>query len=51
MRCACSSNQGLTDLGLLFNSLPGYLTLPLDREQVYDDYIKVRTLKPCVQIR
>jgi formate dehydrogenase major subunit len=41
-----SNIQGLTDLGLLYNSLPGYLTLPLDREQSYEDYIKVRTQKP-----
>ena len=25
--------QGLTDLGLLSNSLPGYLSLPRDAEQ------------------
>src|SRR5262249_1973975 len=41
-----SNIQGLTDLGLLSNSLPGYLTLPREAEQNYDDYIKVRTLKP-----
>jgi formate dehydrogenase major subunit len=41
-----SNIQGLTDLGLLFNSLPGYMTLPADKEQNYDDYIKARALKP-----
>jgi formate dehydrogenase major subunit len=41
-----SNIQGLTDLGLLSNSLPGYLTLPREGEQSYEDYIKVRTLKP-----
>jgi formate dehydrogenase major subunit len=41
-----SNIQGLTDLGLLSNLLPGYLTLPGEKEQSYDDYIKVRTLKP-----
>ena len=41
-----SNIQGLTDLGLLSNSLPGYLTLPRDTEQNYADYIKVRTLLP-----
>jgi formate dehydrogenase major subunit len=41
-----SNIQGLTDLGLLTDALPGYLTLPRDAEQVYEDYIKVRTLKP-----
>ena len=41
-----SNIQGLTDLGLLSNLLPGYMSLPFDREQVYEDYIKVRALKP-----
>jgi formate dehydrogenase major subunit len=38
--------QGLTDLGLLSNLLPGYLTLPTDKEPDYDAYLKKRTLKP-----
>lgn len=41
-----SNIQGLTDLGLLSNSLPGYLTLPFDREQDYDKYVAVRAQKP-----
>lgn len=41
-----SNIQGLTDLGLLSNLLPGYLTLPREAEQSYADYIKVRTLMP-----
>ena len=41
-----SNIQGLTDLGLLSNSLPGYLTLARDPEQRLDDYLKPRTLKP-----
>ena len=41
-----SNIQGLTDLGLLSNSLPGYLTLARDSEQNLDDYLKPRTLKP-----
>jgi formate dehydrogenase major subunit len=41
-----SNIQGLTDLGLLTDALPGYLTLPRDAEQNYDEYIKVRTIKP-----
>src|SRR6187402_1588643 len=41
-----SNIQGLTDLGLLTNLLPGYLTLPAEREQDYEAYIKSRTLKP-----
>jgi formate dehydrogenase major subunit len=41
-----SNIQGLTDLGLLSNLLPGYLTLPTDKEDDYDAYLKKRTLKP-----
>ena len=41
-----SNIQGLTDLGLLSNLLPGYLTLPAEREQDYEAYLKARTLKP-----
>jgi formate dehydrogenase major subunit len=41
-----SNIQGLTDLGLLSNSLPGYLTLPLDAEQDYKGYLEKRTQKP-----
>ena len=41
-----SNIQGLTDLGLLSNLLPGYMTLPIDPEQNFDDYIAKRTLKP-----
>jgi formate dehydrogenase major subunit len=41
-----SNIQGLTDLGLLSNSLPGYLTLPLDSEQDYKEYLAKRTQKP-----
>ena len=37
-----SNIQGLTDLGLLSNLLPGYLTLPRDNEQDYDAYIAKR---------
>ncbi len=37
-----SNIQGLTDLGLLSNLLPGYLTLPRDEEQSYSDYIAER---------
>jgi formate dehydrogenase major subunit len=40
-----SNIQGLTDLGLLTNSLPGYLSLPREAEQSYEDYVKVRTPK------
>ena len=41
-----SNIQGLTDLGLLSNSLPGYLSLAKDSEQTLDDYLKPRTIKP-----
>ena len=41
-----SNIQGLTDLGLLSNLLPGYLTLAGDAEQDYAAYIAKRTQKP-----
>jgi formate dehydrogenase major subunit len=41
-----SNIQGLTDLGLLSNTLPGYLTLPGEKETDYDAYIAKRALKP-----
>jgi len=41
-----SNIQGLTDLGLLSDALPGYLTLPRDSEQSLDSYLKPRTLLP-----
>ncbi len=41
-----SNIQGLTDLGLLSNLLPGYMTLPGDKETDYKAYIGSRALKP-----
>jgi len=41
-----SNIQGLTDLGLLSNLLPGYMTLPGDAEQDYATYIAKRAFKP-----
>jgi formate dehydrogenase major subunit len=41
-----SNIQGLTDLGLLSNSLPGYLSLARETEQTLEDYYKPRALKP-----
>ncbi len=41
-----SNIQGLTDLGLLSNLLPGYLTLPGEKEIDYKGYIGSRALKP-----
>ncbi len=40
-----SNIQGLTDLGLLSNSLPGYLSLANEAEQDLDTYYKPRALK------
>ncbi len=40
-----SNIQGLTDLGLLSNSLPGYLSLARDSEQNLADYYKTRAPK------
>ena len=41
-----SNIQGLTDLGLMTNLLPGYLTLPNQHEQNFDDYIASRAPQP-----
>ena len=41
-----SNIQGLTDLGLLSDLLPGYLTLPNEKETDYQGYIDKRALKP-----
>ncbi len=41
-----SNIQGLTDLGLMSNLLPGYMTLPSEVEQDYDGYIKKRASQP-----
>jgi len=41
-----SNIQGLTDLGLMSNLLPGYMTLPNEPEQDYGKYIETRALKP-----
>src|SRR4029450_11802669 len=41
-----SNIQGLTDLGLLSASLPGYLTMPREAEQDYHGYIAARMQKP-----
>ena len=37
-----SNIQGLTDLGLLSSSLPGYLTLPAEKEVAYEIYLAKR---------
>jgi formate dehydrogenase major subunit len=41
-----SNIQGLTDLGLMSNLLPGYLTLPQEKEQDYEKYLAARTFRP-----
>jgi formate dehydrogenase major subunit len=41
-----SNIQGLTDLGLLSNLMPGYLTLAKDSEPTFADYMKTRAFKP-----
>jgi formate dehydrogenase major subunit len=41
-----SNIQGLTDLGLLSNQMPGYLNLPVDAEGTLADYMKTRQFKP-----
>lgn len=41
-----SNIQGLTDLGLMSNLMPGYLTLPSDAEVTLADYMKTRQFKP-----
>jgi formate dehydrogenase major subunit len=41
-----SNIQGLTDLGLLSNLMPGYLNIPKDNEPTLADYMKTRGFKP-----
>lgn len=41
-----SNIQGLTDLGLLSNMLPGYLTLGGDKEQDFRAFLDKRAVKP-----
>ncbi len=41
-----SNIQGLTDVGLLSNAMPGYLNLPLDKEKDFATYMSTRAYKP-----
>ncbi|MDO5687671.1 MAG: formate dehydrogenase-N subunit alpha [Neisseria sp.] len=42
-----SNIQGLSDLGLLSTSLPGYLSLPNEQQHpTFDDYLKIQTPQP-----
>jgi formate dehydrogenase major subunit len=41
-----SNIQGLTDIGLMSNLIPGYLVLPVDSEPDFNSYISKRAFKP-----
>ena len=41
-----SNIQGLTDIGLMSNLIPGYLTLPVEREADINTYMSTRGFKP-----
>ena len=41
-----SNIQGLTDLGLMSNLLPGYMNLPTDKETTLDAYMSTKHFKP-----
>jgi formate dehydrogenase major subunit len=41
-----SNIQGLTDLGLMSNLLPGYLAVPTDSEKTLSTYMSTRAFKP-----
>ncbi len=41
-----SNIQGLTDVGLLTNAMPGYLVLPTDKEPTFQQYMSTRQFKP-----
>ncbi len=41
-----SNIQGLTDLGLMSNLIPGYLTIPTEKETTLDGYMSTRGFKP-----
>jgi formate dehydrogenase major subunit len=41
-----SNIQGLTDIGLMSNLIPGYLTLPTEREADLNAYMSTRGFKP-----
>ena len=41
-----SNIQGLTDIGLMSNLLPGYLTMPNQKEVDFDTYMSTRGFKP-----
>ena len=41
-----SNIQGLTDLGLMSNLIPGYLNIPVDKETDFETYMSTRGNKP-----
>ncbi|MCD6072607.1 MAG: formate dehydrogenase, alpha subunit, partial [Microvirga sp.] len=41
-----SNIQGLTDIGLMSNLIPGYLNIPVEREADFTTYMTSRTFKP-----
>lgn len=41
-----SNIQGLTDIGLMSNLIPGYLTIPTERETTFDSYMSTRGFRP-----
>ncbi|CEJ13953.1 Formate dehydrogenase-O major subunit precursor [bacterium YEK0313] len=41
-----SNIQGLTDIGLMSNLIPGYLTIPMERETTFDSYMSTRGFRP-----
>jgi len=41
-----SNIQGLTDIGLMSNLLPGYLNIPVEREADFATYMSSRAFKP-----
>lgn len=43
-----SNIQGLTDLGLLSQSLPAYMSLPSEKQPDLDTYLKAHTPKPLL---
>lgn len=43
-----SNIQGLTDVGLMSNLLPGYLNMPTEKEADFAAYMSTRTFKPLL---
>jgi formate dehydrogenase major subunit len=41
-----SNIQGLTDIGLMSDLIPGYLNIPTDKENTFDKYMSTRGYKP-----